>query len=534
VTQIKAAQPVFETTAAALREKSKLRRHFRRFDMFFYLICTVVTIDTIGAVASNGAQGFTWLIFLGVFFFLPYALSVAELGSAFPQEGGPYVWSRLAFGRPLAAVNSVIYWISNPIWIGGSLTIVSFAAIEEFFGAVPGGWKYLYAVAFIWFTVGTAIVSLRYGKWVPTLGAWARGAVLAFFVVSVLVYAAKHGVHGFGGHAFLPTYAVFIAVVPVLFFNYAGLEVPTAAGEEMTNPQRDVPFSVLWSGVATVLAYGIPILAILIVLPASQVSGLTGFLDAVKTTPYPVPGAPGPPPAPPTLSGAGLILGRIAAVVFIFALASAGTTWLMGSDRTEAVASADGGGPRGLGRFSARFGTPVAMNLLSGAVSTVLMIAAFQITGADSGRYFAAVLGLTISTTTISYLFIFPALVRLRYKRPEVERPYRVPGGMAGAWICSVVPTFWALLATVALIWPGFGVNWFGAGGNPDDNLAALSFSHQRLQYELTQIVPLAIIIGVGVVFYFLGGKTRRETVAEPVVPYVRAGVPADRAKQAP
>ena len=82
-------QPVFETTATALREKSKLRRHFRRFDMLFYLICTVVTIDTIGAVASNGAQGFTWLIFLGVLLFLPYGLSVAELGSAFPQEGGP-------------------------------------------------------------------------------------------------------------------------------------------------------------------------------------------------------------------------------------------------------------------------------------------------------------------------------------------------------------------------------------------------------------------------------------------------------------
>jgi amino acid transporter len=72
---------------------------------------------------------------------------------------------------------------------------------------------------------------------VPTLGAWARGAVLTFFVVSVAIFAARHGVHGFGGHAFLPTYAVFIAVVPVLFFNYAGLEVPTAAGEEMTNPR---------------------------------------------------------------------------------------------------------------------------------------------------------------------------------------------------------------------------------------------------------------------------------------------------------
>jgi amino acid transporter len=127
------AEPTFETTVTALQEK-KLRRHFRRFDMFFYLICTVVTLDTIGAVASNGAQGFTWLIFLAIFFFLPYGLSIAEMGSAFPEEGGPYIWSRLAFGRPVAAVNSVTYWISNPIWVGGSLTIVSFVTIEEFSG----------------------------------------------------------------------------------------------------------------------------------------------------------------------------------------------------------------------------------------------------------------------------------------------------------------------------------------------------------------------------------------------------------------
>src|SRR3984893_14733573 len=118
-------QSVFETTASALREKSKLRRHFRRFDMLFYLICTVVTLDTIGAVAANGAQGFTWLLFLAVFFFLPDALSIAELGSSVPQEGGPYVWTRLAFGRPLAAINAVIYWISNPIWIGGGAARVS-------------------------------------------------------------------------------------------------------------------------------------------------------------------------------------------------------------------------------------------------------------------------------------------------------------------------------------------------------------------------------------------------------------------------
>ena len=510
------AQLVVQTTASALQEKAKLRRHFRRFDMLFFLICTVVTLDTIGAVASNGAQGFTWLLFLAVFFFLPYSLCVAELGSAFPQEGGPYVWTRLAFGRPLAAINAVVYWVSNPIWVGGSLTIVSLAALGEFFTPISGSWQYVYALAFIWFTIGTAIISLQYGKWVPTLGAWARGAVLVFFEVSVVLYAVKHGLHGIGGHAFAPTYAIFIAVVPVLFFNFAGMEVPSAAGEEMTSPRRDVPFSIAWSGLATVLAYGLPVLSIVLVLPSSQITGLSGFLDAAKTV-FTVYGGHVAASGTVTLTGTGLLLGRITAVLFVFALASAGATWIMGADRTEAVASFDGGGPRALGRFSARFGTPVAMNLLSGTVATVLMVAAFKITGGNASRYFSAVLGLTISTTTISYLLIFPALIKLRYSRPEVQRPYRVPWGTVGAWVCSVVPTFWALLATVALIWPGFGVGWFGTSGNPNDALASLSFAHQRMAYELSQIVPLALIIVVGVVFYALGRTTRQDVATEPV-----------------
>jgi hypothetical protein len=56
---------------------------------------------------------------LGAFFFVPYALLTAELGSSFPAEGGAYVWVRLAFGQLAAAVTSVFYWLSNPIWLGG-------------------------------------------------------------------------------------------------------------------------------------------------------------------------------------------------------------------------------------------------------------------------------------------------------------------------------------------------------------------------------------------------------------------------------
>src|SRR5256885_1856660 len=185
-------------TSAEVEEKAKLQRSLRRFDLVFFLICTLVGLDTIGAVAKDGAQGFTWLVFLGVVFFVPYGLLMAELGAAFPYEGGPYVWARLAFGRLVAGIVTVLYWMSNPIWLGGTLTILAVSAFGDFFTPLHGVAKLLFAAAFIWFAVVSAIVSFRFGKWIPSVGAFVRMAILGFFTLSVLLYAARNGVHGFG------------------------------------------------------------------------------------------------------------------------------------------------------------------------------------------------------------------------------------------------------------------------------------------------------------------------------------------------
>src|SRR5437764_9078079 len=88
----------FEESPDAAEEKSKLQKHFGRFDLFFFLICTLVGLDTIGSVAKSGAQGFTWLAFLALVFFIPYGLLTADLGSTLPADGGPYIWTRMAFG----------------------------------------------------------------------------------------------------------------------------------------------------------------------------------------------------------------------------------------------------------------------------------------------------------------------------------------------------------------------------------------------------------------------------------------------------
>src|ERR1700742_2956371 len=114
-----------ETTTRAIEEKGKLQKSLRRFDLLFFTVCAFVGLDTLGLVASSGPQGFTWLIVLAVLFVAPYALLMAEVGSAFTQEGGPYEWTKLAFGRLHGGIASILYWVTNPLWVGGSLAFIA-------------------------------------------------------------------------------------------------------------------------------------------------------------------------------------------------------------------------------------------------------------------------------------------------------------------------------------------------------------------------------------------------------------------------
>ena len=492
----------FETGAAAAQERSKLKKHFGRLDVLFFLVCTVVGLDTLGAVARTGPEGFTWTIFLALFFFVPYALVIAELGSAFPEEGGTYLWTRLAFGRFAAAVSAVLYWVSNPIWLGGSLVITAIATWNAFFGHLGTVAQIVFSLVFVWAAVLAAILSLNVGKWIPTLGAWARIALPSFFTLSVILFALQHGLHSPRLTQFAPSYSLFIALVPVLVFNFVGFELPNAAGDEMTDPSRDVPFAVLRAAAIAIVLYGIPILSIIMVLPADRITGLSGFIDAMKCV-FTVYGghltAKGA-----VLAGPGLVLGKIAAALFILVLLSSGTSWIMGADRSQAVAGWDGAGPRIIGVFSKRWGTPIVVNLLTGVMATIVMFLAFRLAGGSTEKYFNAVLGVVLLFTTMSYIVIFPALIKLRYSHPDVHRPYRVPFGMTGAWVCVILTTFWSLLASVVGIFPGLG-----DGALLNDKALPAGFT--RGEFQQVMIIPVIATFALGVLFYALGRPIRQE-----------------------
>lgn len=496
------------TTQATLEEKKKLRKEFKVFDMIFITIAAIVGLDTLGAVSSNGGQALTWLLISAVTFFLPYGLLIAELGTTFPQEGGVYEWCKMAGGRYFAALGSMLYWISNPLWIGGTLSISAIGAIALFFfgdinyqvggsAATNAIFRIVVALIFIWGVTWSAILSLHVGKWLSVFGTYAKFGLIALFAILAVAFFA--GGHATGQHlAFAdlaPSTDIFYAVIPVLIFQWVGFELQNGAGEEMVNPQRDVPRSIIRSGVISVIGYTVLIAVVLFTLSASQLTNVGGFLTAYRA----VDTVLGPLATP---------VGWLVAIAFVFGLASSGGSWVIGADRTYAIASLDRTAPAVFGRFSGKYGTPIFVNTMTGVVASIAMIAAVLITAFASPTssivlLFGLVLGFVISTTTLSYLFIFPSYLILRYKYPNVRRPYKVPGGMVGAWIVALLPLAYALIASIFIIWP------------KDSSVASSGVN--RLTYELTQFIPLAIIVLLTTVFYIWGHaeKANRDVVVD-------------------
>jgi len=491
-------------TTDALEETKHLQKNFGRREILFFTICTLVGVDTIGLLASLGAEAFTWMIILAITFFIPSALLFAELGTAFPQEGGPYIWARLAFGRLAATINNVLYWVTNPVWFGGTLAIVAVTTVSVFFlngNEMPTFWFYVFTMAFVWIGTFAAILSFKVGKYIPIAGAYARFILLGFFTLTTFIYAAQHGIHGVGGSDFGVSTAGFFALAGIIMFGFVGFELPNTAGDEMKNPKKDVPFSIFRSAVVAICMYAIPVICVIVIIPSEQVSGLGGFIDAMRSV-FTVYGGEIAADGTSTLTGAGAVIGALAAILFILCLLSSGVAWIMGSDRAMAVSGYDGAAPRYLGKISAKYGTPVRVNVISGILGSVVVIGVHEVSGGDAAKYFGAVLSIAVSTTLISYIAIFPALWRLRRTHPDHPRPYRAPW----APLISIVLTAWVVFATVELFLPGLGVDWFADEFRPDGWAI-----DERWGYFLIEAVPVVIFVIVGVIFWLAGSRVRHQ-----------------------
>jgi amino acid transporter len=491
-----------ETTLAA-EQRTKLVKSLGRFDAIFFIVATIVGLDLIGQAASNGPEAFFWAVALCLVFLAPYGMVMAETGAAFPVEGGPYEWVKLTMGRFVASLNTIFYWVTNPLWVGGSLAFIGTEAWSSGISHIGSGgfWDYLFKFAFIWLTITSAIVSLKIGKWVPTLGAMCKVGLVAIFAITVIIYGFENGVEGFAVGDITPTRAGLLAIVPLILFSFVGFESANGAAEEMKDPQKDVPVAILRSGALSTFCYLVPIFLVLLVLPADKITGIGGFLDAVKES-YTIYG------------GASSFLFGVTCLLFIFTLINSGSAWMMSGDRVLAVASADGGFFPYFGVFNDRVGTPIRANILSGVMATAFMVAAVLLLNSGAANSFGVVLNIAISTTLISYIVVFPAAYLLRRRYPGVPRPFRFPGvGDTPMLVAVVVITFWVALGSWTAVFPGTLNSVLGL-----DYVFKDEWGVSQGTFMAFTLGTLAVIVLVSVIGYRAAAGVRAKTVEVPLI----------------
>jgi Amino acid transporters len=186
--------------------------------------------------------------------------------------------------------------------------------------------------------------------------------------------------------------------------------------------------------------------------------------------------------------------------------------WMIGSDRIQAVAAYDGAFFPFFGVFNRKLGTPVRVNVMSGVVSSAFCIVALAAFNGGANAKFVVVLDIAISTTLLSYLWIFPAALKLRYTHPHVHRPYVHPWGMPGIWVSTILVTFWIALGSWVAVFPDTLERLFGVGYGFKD-----SWSVSQGTFEVLTLGTLAVILVFAIAGYAAGAAVRGDVVEIPL-----------------
>ncbi|HEY6551823.1 MAG TPA: APC family permease [Vicinamibacteria bacterium] len=426
-----------------------------RADLLLFSVCAILTIDSLASAASMGVAWFSWWVITMVVFFLPYGLVTAELGAAWPGEGGVYVWVREGLGPRWGSMCAWLYWINNAYWIPAVYLVFAGTfhtmflkgrlgpGFDEGAGAtwLNGG----IAILLTWLTVAVGIIRLEVSKWLPNVGAVVKVAIFLGLGALGLQFLFSGGspANEFSLRALLPSWSDGLAFLPILLYNTLGFELMSSAGEEMKEPQKDVPRVVLLSGAIICVVYMLGALGILLVVPLEKLSLLTGTWDALALLGQ-------------QWGTAGEALTLALGIGFLYACVANVVTWSLGVNRVAAAAAEDGMAPKVLGRLHPRYKTPYVAFVIMGAVSTALLVGN-ALLSSNPSNVFWMIFKLSSLCLLLCYLAMFPAFLTLRQTHPERPRPYRLPGGMPAAWAVTVVCWLFVFLTCLLFFKPAPG-----------------------------------------------------------------------------
>jgi len=351
--------------------------------------------------------GILVLLLTPILWSLPAAFMVGELASALPHEGGYYAWVRRGMGN---------FWGFQEAWLSLVASIFDMALYPTLFVA------YLVRL-FPWFgaghrglVVGLAVVAASAAiniagiRLVGISSLWLFVLLSAPFALIVILAPMKAGSLSNVATAPVTSTVGLVGGILIAMWNYMGWDSASTIAAEVKNPQRTYPKAILLAVMIVSVTYILPVSAMWLtgVSSAKFETGSWADLAALVGGPW--------------LRVAVVAGGLISAFGMLNAL-------VMSYSRLPLAMAQDGMLHKGFAKLHPKTRAPWVAILVC-ATGWALCL----------GLGFERLITMDVLLSGLSVILEFVALVALRIKEPHLERPFRVPGGMAGAVLVGVCP----------------------------------------------------------------------------------------------
>ena len=401
--------------------ETKAKKGISQFDMLCSLITAIFFVDTIASVATMGFASITWNLIVAVIFFLPGSLTVAELGAAYPDNGGFYSWIKRAFGMMWGARIGWIYWACNSIWISSVATLIVNVFCQVFFLEPPKFVLTIVNIAVIWAIIFMAARPNESAQKLTNFSCIAKFVLGGCLIAAAGFYLMSGNAmaNTFSLQAMTPTFGAAIVFIPALIYNFLGFEVACSNAAELENPARDVPKAAMKNCVLVTALYVVTVFAMLVILPVDSISIIGGLVDAYRI------GFGG--------SAFSTGLSYVLGVLFILVLFCQGMMWILSVCRVARESAISGELPATLAKQN-KHGAPLGALIVSGLIASSMSIASSFLSG-SAEVIFWSIFSCTSFLLLIPYLINFEAYLKLKRTDTKTPRPYTFPGP---TWLATV------------------------------------------------------------------------------------------------
>lgn len=462
----------------------------KKISFMSLVILIIAAIDNMRNLPSAALFGSSLIFFFGIAalaFLLPTALISAELSSAFPQHGGVYQWVTLAFGKRCGMAAIWLQWINTMVWYPSMLSFI------------VGTFAYLIDPELVHnraYVVGGILLIFWGLTFINLRGLHASATVNNIFcaigtMLPLILLIILGGVWYFSGQPMQIKLDTSTIIPPLsestswnsliaIMASFLGIELSGVHVNDILHPQKNFPRAVLLATTFIFLSMLLGSLAIAFVLPAQDISLISGVMQLYS------------------LFFVSFGLEWLTPIVtLLIVIGSTGTmiNWIISPAKGLSHAAEYGFLPP---LFVKQNKHGIAANVL---IAQAILVSIFSVLFLFEGSVNSIYWFLTALSTElymIMYILMFCAAIRLHYLYQERIGGFKIPAGSFGIWITVLFGLLGCLTTIVVSCFPPQHIDV----GSP------LNYYAMVLIGNLVTLTPLAFF------FYYESKKPQPELVS--------------------